>query len=232
MKLLFEFLFVYLKKNLVIFTLFLIYSISCFLFPDAWYSYVVVHSLVAALALSLADNIDDMKVCKIGSFINKTIMVCLVFFLLSSVSFWLGSFLASTFGAYRTWTDVLTGTAVPFSQKELLIMDGMRTFVESLVFSSCSLLLYVPARVEYKEIKSIKMSFARLPTNFAFLLLFGITIFGLKYLFEVKGHKAGLAVCSGLYASGLPLLSFTMGRIEYKLKLKRIYEANTIQNPQ
>ncbi|ACS79093.1 hypothetical protein [Maridesulfovibrio salexigens] len=232
MKLLLEFLSVYVKKNLVIFTPFLVYSISCFLLPDEWYSYGIIHSLVTAFVLSFAENIDDMRIGKIGSFINKTIMVCLVFFLLSSVSSWLGSFLASAFGAYRAWTDVMAGTVAPYSPKELLCIDGMRTFVESIIFSACSLLFYVPARVEYEEIKSVKMSFVRLPINFVVLFLFGFTLFGLKYLFDMSGEQVWFAVCSGLYISGLPLLSFTMGRIEYELELKQIYEGQTVNDPQ
>lgn len=224
MNLLFEFIFYYVRKNLIIFVLFVSYGISSYLFPEKWYCNIFLHYLICAFVLVFAENFDGRIMVKIGSFINKIMVVFLVLNLLSFVSFWLANFVASAFGAFRSSMDILAGTAVPYSYKEILIRDGLNVFMEALLYASCSVLLYVPARIDYNSIRSVRMSFVRWPINFFVLFVFGFLIFGLEYIFKKNEAYIWVDICSGLYICGLPLLAFVMGRIEYDLELKQCYE--------
>ena len=225
MKLFFKCFFCYIEANLIIIAMFLCYSIYCYWCPEEWYSNFILHYFITALVLCGAENRENIiKGSSLVSFFNKVIIVFLVINLLEFIAFWLSDFLSAAFGAYRTRNEIMAGNSAPYSPNELMIRSALNMFMESLLYSACSLLLYLPAWIDYKKIKSVKMSFERWPVNFVVFLVVSLLFFLIKYGLNIIDSHEFLAVSSGVYVCAVPLMSFVMGKIEYELELKQHYE--------
>lgn len=127
-------------------------------------------------------------------------------------------------GIQRNIQDVLTDRAMQYSVYEVFILMASNMLVKIVLYSLCSSFVYIPATVDYEDIKSVKSSFDRIHLSIAVLSVVSIVVLVLAMLSEIVGSSLLLAISIGVYMSFVPVFSFVTGKVDYELETKSHYE--------